>query len=101
MASITEAGITKFPTGRTYDFDQVLEIVFVEKDDEEHHFYVEDKSRIMKFVVTLDIDEPEKLTMEDISRMILNKYDKCDYNKAGWEVEMRGREIFQAASQQG
>jgi len=94
MINPTENKIFTFSTGRFYDFDQVLEFVFVENEGDDHFYYVEDKSRVMFFSVKVEITNPEQETEASLGRKVLKEYDSGAYNKVSWEVGMKGKEIF-------
>ncbi|MCY9865113.1 hypothetical protein OTK49_21575 [Vibrio coralliirubri] len=92
----TQALIFTKETGRHYNKEQVLEFVFVQRDEDEFTFYVNDESRIMFFAVTIELVSPEAETEATLGNKILKAYDNGDYTSTPWELEAKGKEIYQA-----
>lgn len=91
----TQAQIFTKETGRHYNKAQVLEFVFVQRNEEQFTFYVNDESRIMFFAVTIELDNPEAETEATLGSKILKAYDNGDYVGTPWELEAKGKEIYQ------
>ncbi|MCY9865111.1 hypothetical protein OTK49_21565 [Vibrio coralliirubri] len=94
---VTQSQIFTFATGRFYDKPQVLEFAFVEQHSEEAFtFYVNDDSRGMFFAVSVKLEDAESETEESLGRKLLKAYDHYEYVSTGLELEIKGKEIFQA-----
>lgn len=99
MLNTTDNKIFTFSTGRLYNFEQVLEFVFVERKGDNHFYYIEDRSRDMSFPVKVTLVDPENETEISLGRKILEEYDTGSYTKVSWEVEVKGKKIFNELKQ--
>jgi len=86
----------KYPTGRIYDFDQVLNCAIVKEDATSKEINVKDLSRHMYFTVKLPVVPDWEYSDRDLGEKVLEKYDQGDYEH--WvlphdELEIARKEI--------